>query len=75
MNPFTQNGYSLELTERMTGKPRTKFPMWLLEEHRCPVCHKAVTDLLLIAFMESEGMCDRCEAALNSIGYDKEVLE
>lgn len=37
---------------------------FLLNEHRCPLCNKAVTNLLEYQFMQSSGMCGTCDHIL-----------
>jgi hypothetical protein len=38
--------------------------IWLITEHRCPECHKAVVDFTEYQFMQSSGMCGSCDHIL-----------
>jgi len=35
--------------------------LWAINEHRCPVCHRAITDPKEIEFMEEVGECGTCD--------------
>lgn len=54
--------HQLELTDKLLGLPDSKkFPMWVLEGHRCPICRKVVTDYDEIHFLNEFGECFRCD--------------
>lgn len=73
---FTQDAYSLELADKMRSLfTRTKLPMWILVEHRCPTCGKAYTNPLEVEFLDLNGECSGCDHVRSDIGYEKEVQE
>lgn len=64
--PILMTDSMLELINKFL--PESKTPMWLLVEHRCPVCKKAVTDWQEIEFMDFNGSCGTCDHVKGDLG-------
>lgn len=54
------------------GKTATT-PMELKTVHRCPACHRVITDMEEIAFMNYSGMCGTCDHVQADVDYSNSV--
>lgn len=52
------------VTDNLNKLKRIASRLWVKTEHRCPVCDSILTDPQEVEFMESVGMCLKCDHVL-----------
>lgn len=56
-----------EISENVNKKLREATKWNLINEHRCPKCRRAITDLMDVEFLQDTGMCIGCDHVMSDV--------